>query len=905
MACPDSNILSAMVDHALDPAAFSQLEVHIDSCEPCRKVFALLALGSQPTALPRPWPAAATPAPASDGDRYAIASVLGSGGMGRILSAFDRQLNRKVALKELHEPHPDREARFRREALLTARLEHPNIVSVHEAGTWPSGEPFYTMRLVSGRPLNQVLVEATTFAERIALLPHVIAVADALAYAHQERIIHRDLKPHNVMVGEFGETVVIDWGLAKDLASSSEDSIDPATPASDSDTRAGEVLGTPSYMPPEQAAGEAVDARADVYAIGAILYHVLSGQAPYSGKTGREIVAAVVCGPPAPLDRCSIPADLVAIVERAMSREPEDRYATARELREDLRRFHSGQLVGAHRYTIGQLVRRWISKHRTAVAVGAVALVALAVLGVVSVRKIMREERHAEAQRLLADTSRAQAEDLTRFMLFDLKEKLEPIGKLELLAAVAKKATAYYEQQPASTTDEERRTRATIRTNLADVLKSQGDLPGALEHYRAALAIHADLAARQPANGEAKAELGRMQRAVGDVLRTQGDGEAALVEYRSSMAIGEELVKRDPANAAWHRDLSTAHDKIGRVLLAQGDAPGALVAHRRALQIREGQAAQHPADIVMQRNLAVGHSNVGDVLFAQQDLGPALVEYRAALAIRDRILTKDPTNAAVQRDLSVSHDNIGDVLHAQGDKEGALAAFRLALLAVDKIAAQDPTNATWQRDVAVSHAKVGAALRAQLDLKDALVEYRAALAISSRLAEKDPSNADWQRDVVIIREYIGDARLAMQDAAGALAEFRAVLPIKEKLLAQDPTNTALQRDVSVSHAAIGDTLRAQDKLTEALAEYRIDLAMTEKLAAQDPTNAGWRHDLSVSHSNVAKAHEALGKPADARTAYRAALAIAEELAAQDPSNPQWKEELAALQKTVADCCRAR
>ncbi|MDQ3338363.1 MAG: protein kinase [Myxococcota bacterium] len=894
-----------MVDHALDPAALSQLEVHVDSCEPCRKVVALLALGSQPTVTPRsvnPW--ATLDAKTA---RYAIASVLGSGGMGRILSAFDRQLNRTVALKELHEARPDLEARFRREALLTARLEHPNIVSLHEAGTWPSGEPFYTMRLVSGRPLNQVLAEAKTFAERIALLPHVIAVADALAYAHQEGIIHRDLKPHNVMVGEFGETVVIDWGLAKDLkASSDEDSLPGAEPASDMDTRAGEVIGTPAYMPPEQAAGEVVDARADVYAIGAILYHLLAGHAPYSGKTGRAVVEAVRCGPPAPLDRRGgIPHDLIAIIERAMGREPEMRYATARELREDLRRFHSGQLVGAHRYTVGQLVRRWIGKHRTAVVVGAAALVALAAIAVISIRQIVREQRHAEAQRLLAVEHRAQAEDLTRFMLFDLKEKLEPIGKLELLDAVAKKATAYYDRQPASVTDDERRQRATVRHNLGDVVKSQGDLPGALAHYRAALAIRADLVARVPSDGEAKSKLAWVQRAIGDVLRTQGDAAGALAEYRSAMAIGEQLVAQDPTNAFWQREVSTSHDKIGRVLLAQGDAPGSLAAHRRALQIRQDQATKSPDNLLMQRNLAVGHSNVGDVLFATEDLAPALVEYRTALAIRERILAKDPTNAAVQRDLSVSHDNIGDVLKAKGDNPGALAAYRLSLVVVGKVASQDPTNATWQRDLVVAHDKVGMELRAQLDLKGALAEYRAALAIATQLAAKDPTNLDWQRDVVIVREHVGDVRLAMQDAAGALAEFRAVVPIKEMLAAKDPTNTTLQRDLSVSHAMIGDALRAQGKAGEALAEYRIDLAMTEKLAAQEPTDAGWRHDLSVSHSNIAKAFEALGKPSEARDEYRAALAIAEELAARDPNNAQWKQELVDLQRVVASCCKPR
>src|SRR4051812_8337629 len=138
--------------------------------------------------------------------------------MGRIVSARDLRLNRTVAIKELRVQSPELRARFEREALLTARLEHPSIVSIHEAGRWPSGEPFYAMKLVPGRPLDEVIAGATTLAKRLALLPHVVAVADALAYAHQQRVIHRDLKPQNVLVGEFGETVVIDWGLAKDLS---------------------------------------------------------------------------------------------------------------------------------------------------------------------------------------------------------------------------------------------------------------------------------------------------------------------------------------------------------------------------------------------------------------------------------------------------------------------------------------------------------------------------------------------------------------------------------------------------------------------------------------------------------------------------------------------------------------
>jgi serine/threonine protein kinase len=152
------------------------------------------------------------------------------------------------------------EIRFLREALITARLEHPGIVPVYEAGRWPDGTPFYAMKLVAGRSLRELIAECTTVDDRIGLLHHVIAVADAIAYAHGRNVIHRDLKPANVIAGAFGETIVIDWGLAKDLAVADDPIADGPSRSDDPDlTTTGSVLGTPAYMPPEQERGEHVD----------------------------------------------------------------------------------------------------------------------------------------------------------------------------------------------------------------------------------------------------------------------------------------------------------------------------------------------------------------------------------------------------------------------------------------------------------------------------------------------------------------------------------------------------------------------------------------------------------------------------------------------------------------------
>jgi len=260
-------------------------------------------------------------------EHYVQDREIARGGMGRIRVARDRRLGRVVAVKEMLVQDGAAARRFESEARITARLQHPSIVNIHEAGVWPSGEPFYAMKLVTGRSLDEVVAAAKSFEERIALLPNVLAVADAMAYAHGEHVIHRDLKPKNVLVGAFGETVVIDWGLAKDL--------DDAGVASDAaggrvksggrdvETAIGEVIGTPAYMPPEQAEGNPVDERADVYAIGAILDHVLSGNAPYAADSGADTLEAVKRGPPVALAerQPGVPPDLLAIVDRALARD--------------------------------------------------------------------------------------------------------------------------------------------------------------------------------------------------------------------------------------------------------------------------------------------------------------------------------------------------------------------------------------------------------------------------------------------------------------------------------------------------------------------------------------------------------------------------------------------------------
>ncbi len=377
-----------------------------------------------------------------DPGHYQFEAVVARGGAGVVLKARDCRLRRPVAVKQNLRGHGTMQARFEREAWLTARLQHPGIVPIYEAGRWPNGESFYAMRLVAGRPLSEVIAGCGSLDERLALLPKVVAVSEAVAYAHTQRVLHRDLKPHNVMIGPFGDVVVIDWGLAKDLAqpdvgASSDGEWDAGSVG---ETVAGSVIGTPAYMPPEQARGQPVDQRADVYALGALLYHVLTGAPPFDGASNTEILGRVLNDGPQPVEQRQpgVPRDLAAVIKKAMARDPAARYADAGELCDELQRFVTGQLVRAHQYSRAVLVRRAIKRHPLAAAVGVFALV-LALLGAVAVRRIVVEKEAAESRgrELLLGQARALLETDPTASVALLKRYPDRAGESEAVRAIA------------------------------------------------------------------------------------------------------------------------------------------------------------------------------------------------------------------------------------------------------------------------------------------------------------------------------------------------------------------------------------------------------------------------------------------------------------------------------------
>ncbi len=384
--------------------------------------------------------------PAGSASRYRVLGEIAEGGMGAIFSVWDASLGRPLAMKVLRRADPRRtdsvareraKLRLLHEAQILGRLQHPSIVPVHEVGQLEDGDPYFTMLQVQGLALSEILPRIASGADGWTLpraLRVLLQVCEAVAHAHSQGIVHRDLKPSNVMVGSFGETFVMVWGLAmaRDFSGEADVRVQPSEPdpARGRDTEAararpatplltmeGNVLGTPAYMAPEQARGrlDEVGPCSDVYSVGAILYHLLAGEAPHDADRGvptpHEVLARVLAGPPAPLAERAprAPAELVAICEKAMARDRVDRYASMLELAEDLRAWLDVRVVRAYARGAWAELRKWVRRHSVVVSLLAALVIVLAgaavTLGVLYEKAESRRRQAVVAQ---ADSLRRQ-----------------------------------------------------------------------------------------------------------------------------------------------------------------------------------------------------------------------------------------------------------------------------------------------------------------------------------------------------------------------------------------------------------------------------------------------------------------------------------------------------------------
>jgi WD40 repeat protein/tRNA A-37 threonylcarbamoyl transferase component Bud32 len=355
--------------------------------------------------------------------RYVVVELIGKGGMGEVVLAYDDRLRREVAIKRLRKDQADEDAvgRFLQEAQVTAQLDHPNIMPVYDMGTGPDGAPFFAMKRVLGRSLQEKMNDGQ-LGSMVVRMDVFRKICDAIAFAHSRGVLHRDLKPGNVMVGEFGEVLVLDWGCAKMHSADEEDADERQQVTSDrseidSDrTIVGSIIGTPAYMSPEQAQGQvdSLDERSDVYSLGAILYALVAGRKPYSG-TAREVLDMVAAGRvPAPRRRHpSFPRELEAIVLHAMEKDPAARYGSVIALRNDVQSWLEGLPVSVMRYSRLLRIRKWFGRHRKAAwasaITAAIAMIALLVLGARHLSQVEAARSHAELAEHHALVQRADA----------------------------------------------------------------------------------------------------------------------------------------------------------------------------------------------------------------------------------------------------------------------------------------------------------------------------------------------------------------------------------------------------------------------------------------------------------------------------------------------------------------
>ena len=889
-ACLKENTVLAFFAGQLAEREAAQVEAHVDSCPSCRRLFAGGGPGpGSPLATLRFGTTEAVLASLRSvpDDEYVVGRELARGGMGRILEAVDRH-GRRVAIKVLLRATEAATLRFVREMQITARLQHPSTVTLYEAGRSGSGEPFFSMKLVEGRSLLEALAAAGRLEDRLALLPRVLAMTDAIAHAHDRGIIHRDLKPANVLLGDFGETVVIDWGLAKlvDAPDERTYNLDPLGGAGDLGplTVHGAVMGTPAYMPPEQARGQSLDARADVYSLGAVLYHLLSGAPPHHGSSGPELLARVANDRPRPLEQTArgVPADLAAIVGKSMAREAADRYPTAAQMADDLRRFTTGRLVSAHVYSFSALVKRWLQRNRAAVAVAAAFLALLTGTGAASVVRIVRERDRAERLQVEATTQRNAAEKLVDFLMDSFLSRVQKADRLDLLEGVGEEVARYYRQvDPAGSAPPEVLGRRSLALQtLGLVEQEKHNIARALPLYRDAIELR-----RRSLTGTGTSaqlvQLSILWHNVG-MVEAGRDTDAALRSFARSLEAAEEAVKADPKSMAAHLRVARALQRTSEAFLfRKGDPQTAL---DRALQARARLASAADALPASAAAMSRLGSIDGRISMMQLQLGQpeeAWQSARRGLDLYARAMQIDPKDAILVRESTRLHSPLADAQLTRGYIDEARAAARTQVQRYQQVLSNDPQNRASERDLGMSHTDACEVEVSAARLSEALSHCRLAVRIfEGQMAQNDTIDARDELARALLR--LGRAQEAQGAWPAARQTTTRALEIAGRNAAGDAPADSAQVRLAAASAQLA-ALEGKMGLTEDASEHaRQGLDALERVAGKVRPHARLDRDLHRLRAVMADSELALGRRASALALYERARSGLAGLAAAAP-----------------------
>jgi serine/threonine-protein kinase len=687
-------------------------------------------------------------------ERYALTRLHSKGGLGQVWVARDRSLEREVAFKEIRPErgeNPSVWARFVREARITGLLEHPGIVPIYELSRRrDTGRPFYTMRFVRGRTLGEAIAAyhatrqsgAVAALDLQALLNALIGVANAIAFAHAKGVIHRDLKPDNVILGDFGEVILLDWGLAKVLGAESPDAgidavgVDAAVPdlgriggasLESGGTVEGQILGTPAYMSPEQAAGrlDAVGPASDIYGLGAILHEILTGKPPVDGTDTTDVLrrAAHEARPRARTLRPDTPAPLDAICARALALQPQDRYASARAFADDLRRFLADEPVSAWREPFSRRAARWAKRHRTLVSSLSV-LVIVALVGV-SIGAVLLGRKNREIE-----TERARAEENFR---------------------LAKGAVDRYLTEVADSGELKAKGLEGLRTNL---------LGSARDFYTRFVAM-------RQGDEAAVGDLAAAHLNLGNISRETGDAKQAEASLREARTLYETRFRREPGVTSARTDLIAASGNLALVLSESGRPKDAAEEFGQAVRLIEEAPPLARDDEPFLSGAANIYDNLGVLDNAQHRPEESEAAHRKGLALRERLVTLRPAREDYQSALLKSELNLATLYDTTGREREALPHLERAAAIGETLFAAHPENTDFANDLGATYNNLGGTYTLTGRLDDARRAHARALAIRETLAADHPALIEPQ--ISLAGSYVNLGELETRAARDAAA----------------------------------------------------------------------------------------------------------------------------------------
>ena len=735
-----------------------------------------------------------------------VTEVVGQGGMGSVYAGYDEKLERKVAVKVLNaDQRPDQDARERllREARALSRLDHPNICRIHDY-IESDDVDLLILEYIDGTTLDEV----ATSLSRSEKLRIASAIANVLVAAHRARIVHRDLKPENVMITSTGEVKVLDFGLARWLqhvrgkgggASDKYAKVVPMVQARGSDTAplpvefdtaaphgtaVGVTLGTPLYMSPEQARGETLTPASDMFSFGLLLQHLFTGNDPHPmGFGSREIILRVARGETNPVT--GVEGDVAHFIGRLKQYAPADR-PTAVESVEILKRMSDRPQ---------RVMRRAIA--------GTIALI-LTAGGWRYTVDLQHERARAVAAQAEAEKRRAQLEEFVEFMLGDMRKKLEPVGKLDILDDVGKRALTYVRSLDPDKMNVAELTRSAKAMNqLGDVRQTQGKSGEAMDLFLESRRLIDTAVQREPRNAAALFVQGNTHYYIGNGLRLQGKPDAALQHMRAYMKAGDTLATIDPANKEYLLERAFGHAGVALILQTNGDLRGALEHYKVSLAVKERLAAASPADAEAHAELARAYSKVAVVLYQLGDLRGALSRFDREDAVYRDLLERDRNNTEWAYRLATAMAYRARLLHATGDIAPAVALWKDELEIERTLAKRDPTNVSWQRSVAITERRLAVALAARRELREALPLFSSSRKQIRAAIQQAPTRTSLLVDEAAIDNEYALALAASGDGKTANEIYRSVIRRMELL---PPADRLARFELARAAYLLGDRL---------------------------------------------------------------------------------------------------